>query len=259
MKLNGFLQAACLLAGVFVLGACGKVEPGGGEQKEEVIPGTVERISLYSGEYNRQLVASVWLPPGFDAGRTYPFLYLLHGYGDDNDSWIQKGNASIIADNYYHEQGVPMVIVMPNGLTAFYQGPYETFFYETLMPAVEEKYHCNGKRALAGLSMGGYGSLYHALKYPEKYTYSYAMSPAADLNAFQAYAVAHDPDDYPPITVESGTEDYTVGIAGVRELVAMLQSSGLRCAFIERPGGHDWGFWPVCLTKALVKVGESFK
>ena len=253
-----FLYLACILAAVAALGACRKVEPGGGEQ-EEVVPGTVERLSLYSEEYNRQLVATVWLPPGVDAARTYPFLYLLHGYGDDNNSWIQKGNASIIADDYFSQSGVPMVIVMPNGLTAFYQGPYETFFYETLMPAVEEKYRCNGKRALAGLSMGGYGSLYHALKYPEKYTYSYAMSPASDLNTFQALAGMHSPSEYPPMTVESGTQDYTVGIAGVRELVSMLQANGLRCDFIERSGGHDWNFWPVCLTKALVKVGESFK
>ena len=258
MARNRFFSIACILAGVIAFAACGKIEPEN-EEQDEVIPGTVERISLYCEEYNRQLVATVWLPPGYDAGKTYPFLYLLHGYGDDNDSWIQKGTAAIIADNYFHEKGVPMVIVMPNGLTAFYQGPYETFFYGNLMPAVEEKYHCNGKRALAGLSMGGYGSLYHALKYPEKYTYSYAMSPASDLASFQAFAAAKDPMSFPPITVESGTQDYTVGIESVRSLVSMLQSIGLRCEFIERSGGHDWNFWPVCLQKALVKVGDSFK
>ena len=53
------------------------------------------------------------------------------------------------------------------------------------MPKVETAFGCNGKRAIAGLSMGGFGTVYHALKYPGKYTCAYAMSPAVseDLNA----------------------------------------------------------------------------
>ena len=74
-----------------------------------------------------------------------------------------------------------MVIVMPNGLNKFYIADgYEQYFEEELMTEVEKKYHCNGKRAIGGLSMGGYGTLYHALTYPQKFTYAYAMSPAVD-------------------------------------------------------------------------------
>ena len=259
MRKRFLFWASVLFAGLLLAPSCQRIDPEEPEEPEEVAPGTIERLSLYSSEFKRQLTATVWLPPDYDEGKTYPFLYLLHGYGDDNDSWIQKGSASSIADKYYGGGGVPMVIIMPNGLQAFYQGDYETFFYESLMPAAEEKFHCNGKRALAGLSMGGYGSLYHALKYPELYTYSYAMSPASDLAAFQAFAVARKPSEFPPNTVESGTQDYTVRIEDVRKLVNMLQSTGLDCDFIERSGGHDWLFWPVCLQKALAKIGESFK
>ena len=247
-----------LLASVaLTLASCGGQEPEEPEE-EPVIPGKVEHVSLLSTELSRQLVTTVWLPAGYDENKTYPFLYLLHGYGDDNDSWIQKGGASNIADNYIHDNGVPMVIVMPNGLTTFYTGGFETFMHETLMPELEKKYHCNGKRAVAGLSMGGYGTLYYALKYPEKFKYAYAMSPASDEAGFQSLASARDPSDFPPITVESGTQDYTVGIDGVRSMVNALRSCGLNVDFIERSGGHDWNFWPVCLRKALVKIGETF-
>lgn len=246
------------LAALFLAVSCGGNAEPETPDEDPVIPGKIERVSIYSPELNKQLVTTVWLPAGYDENKTYPFLYLLHGYGDDNDSWIQKGGASNIADNYIHEKGVPMVIVMPNGLTSFYTGAFESYMHETLMPEVEKKFHCNGKRAVAGLSMGGYGSLYHALKYPSKFKYAYAMSPASDEAGFTALASAHDPLDYPPITVESGTQDYTVRIEGVRSMVSALRGCGLNVDFIERDGGHDWNFWPVCLRKALVKIGETF-
>ena len=231
------------------------------EPEEQVIERCkVEHITVYSPELKTQLGVTVWLPAGYDENKSYPFLYLLHGLGDDNDSWNSKGNATTIASKYSKSAGaVPMVIVMPNALASFYYGDFDTYMHNTMMPEVERKYNCNGKRALAGLSMGGFGTLYHALKYPEKFKYAYAMSPATEENTFGALASLHDPSYYPPITIESGTQDYTVRIEGVRSCVNMLRMCGLSVDFIERDGGHDWNFWPVCLEKALVKIGESFK
>jgi len=257
MNLKHTFYLSLFAALAIALTSCGGQEPEEPEE-EPVIPGKVERVSVYSPELNRQLVTTVWLPAGYDEGKTYPFLYLLHGYGDDNDSWIQKGGASNIADNYIHDKGVPMVIIMPNGLTSFYQGDFDTYMHQTLMPELENRFHCNGKRALAGLSMGGYGTILHALKYPDKFKYAYAMSPASDLNGFRALAMMHEPSELPRMTVESGTQDYTVSIDSVRQLVDMLHECGVSCDFIERGGGHDWNFWPVCLKKALVKIGETF-
>ena len=261
MKKSLLLKIAFLAAGTLAVMSCGKIDPNPDPEPdpEPAKMGTIQRISLYSESMHRQLSTTVWLPGGYDEAQTYPVLYLLHGYGDDNNSWILKGNASLIADDYMAKKGVPMIIVMPDGLTEFYRGNYETYFHDILIPAVEEQFHGNGKRALAGLSMGGYGTLLHALKYPDKFTYAYAMSPAADEAAFSALAQAREASAFPPITVESGTQDYTVSIVGVRSLVQTLKSCGLRCDFIERDGGHDWNFWPECLKKALVKVGESFK
>lgn len=255
MTLKHTLVVASLLLGI----SCGGGADPDVEEPDIVPMGRVEHVSLFSTELNRQMVTTVWLPAGYDADKTYPFLYLLHGYGDDNDSWILKGSASTIADNYIHDKGLPMVIVMPDGLVSFYTGPYDTFLHGTLMPEVEKRFNCNGKRALAGLSMGGYGTLYHALKYPEKFEYAYAMSPASDIDGFRSLASLRDASEYPPITVESGTQDYTVSIDSVRKLVDMLHECGLSCDFVERSGGHDWNFWPVCLDKALDKIGQTFK
>ena len=248
-----------VMAALATLGSCGKMETRKADSSKAVPAGTVRHYSVFSSDLNRTMKTTIWLPFGYDESKTYPFLYLLHGSGDDNDSGNSKGGASYIADKYVHEGGVPMVIIMPDALRSFYVGDFETYMFGTLMPALEEAFHCNGKRAVAGLSMGGYGTLYYSLKYPDLFTYGYAMSPASDLAGFRVLAAAHEAYVYPKLTIESGTQDGTVKIEGVRELAQMLVSSGLQCDFIERSGGHDWKFWQVCLEKALVKIGNSFK
>ena len=153
-----------------------------------------------------------------------------------------------------------MVIVMPDGLTDFYRGAFEDYMFKELMPRLESTYHCNGKRALAGLSMGGYGTLYYGLKYPDMFLYGYAMSPATDVPSFRDLIIAQtDRSVFPYFTLESGSNDYTVSIESVRACDEMLTGYELPHHFIERSGGHDWNFWPVCLEKALVEIGKVFK
>ena len=138
-------------------------------------------------------------------------------------------------------------------------GSWEQYFHEELMPKVEEGFKCNGKRAIAGLSMGGYGTLYHALKYPRKFTYAYAMSPATAVT-FTAFIDAQaDKKVFPPFTIEVGTEDGTVNNADSETLATYMKDQGMTCEWISRPGTHDWKFWQECLPKTLKRVGESFK
>ena len=152
---------------------------------------------------------------------------------------------------------------MPDAQLTFYMGDFETYFHEELMPAVEKRYKFSGKRAVAGLSMGGYGTLYHALKYPGKFTYGYAMSPAvADWFAACAdFAVDAQADKkvFPALTIEVGNQDTTVDNAAAKTLANDLISKGLTVEWIARDGIHYWNFWQECLPKALQKAGDSFK
>jgi enterochelin esterase-like enzyme len=271
-----------LLAAVAVMAlavGCQKLPNDGGKKKDSVPSGTVVQSSMLSAKRARTMKYTVWLPAGYDEKKTYPFLYLLHGAGDDNNSWIEKGGADKIANQYLADDGVPMVIIMPDALMTFYVnmeevtnpmlqsldqiGHYEEYFFEELMPKVEEQYHCNGKRALAGLSMGGWGTLYYGLKYPEMFTYGYAMSPATGIDGLPVslrdlISKQSSTSVFPFITLESGTQDLTVGIQSVRDCDELLTSYDVKHHFIERSGGHDWKFWPVCLEKALVEIGKSF-
>ena len=252
------------LTALVALTGCEKLSNDGGKKGKETKSGTVVESSMVSTYKNKKMKYTVWLPEGFKDGNTYPFLYLLHGYGDDNNSWISKGGADKIANKYLTDQGVPMIIIMPDGLQDFYVGDFEEYMFKELMPLVENTYHCNGKRALAGLSMGGWGTLYYGLKYPNMFTYGYAMSPATGISWLPVslqdlIAAQSDRSVFPYITLESGTQDQTVRIESVRECDQMLTSYDLPHRFIERSGGHDWNFWPECLEKALVEIGKSFK
>ena len=258
MRKTPILLAA--LAVMAVSAGCNKLPNDGGKKGKYIESGTVIEAGISSTWKKKTMKYTVWLPAGYDEKKTYPFLYLLHGYGDDNNSWISKGGADKIANEYLTDGGVPMVIVMPDGLTDFYMGAFENYMFEELMPRLESLYHCNGKRALAGLSMGGFGTLYYGLKYPQMFLYGYAMSPATDTGTFQALISAQsDRSVFPYFTLESGSDDYTVSIETVRACDELLTSNELPHRFIERAGGHDWRFWPVCLEKALVEIGKSFK
>jgi len=271
-----------LLAAVAVMAlavGCQKLPNDGGKKKDSVPSGTVVQSSMLSAKRARTMKYTVWLPAGYDEKKTYPFLYLLHGAGDDNNSWIEKGGADKIANQYLADDGVPMVIIMPDALMTFYVnmeevtnpmlqsldqiGHYEEYFFEELMPKVEEQYHCNGKRALAGLSMGGWGTLYYGLKYPEMFKYGYAMSPATGIDGLPVslrdlISKQSSTSVFPFITLESGIQDFTVDIQSVRDCDELLTSCDVKHHFIERNGGHDWKFWPVCLETALVEIGKSF-
>lgn len=257
MKTPILLAALAVMA---VSAGCSKLPSDGGKKGENIPSGTVVQGGMTSTWKNRSMKYTVWLPAGYDDKKTYPFLYLLHGYGDDNNSWISKGGADRIANKYLADGGVPMVIVMPDGLTDFYRGAFEDYMFKELMPRLESTYHCNRQRALAGLSMGGYGTLYYGLKYPDMFLYGYAMSPATDVPSFRDLIVAQsDRSVFPYFTLESGSNDYTVSIESVRACDEMLTGYELPHHFIERSGGHDWNFWPVCLEKALVEIGKVFK
>lgn len=263
------MKKVILLAGVLaILAACATSSTKDNDPWNKLDPSkvggssSVLNLSMHSNSMGREMTYSIWLPAGYDESKTYPFFYLLHGYETDdqngqfNRCWLDKGNAAYIADDYQKSGGVPMVIVMPNGLNKFYIADgYEQYFEEELMAEVEKKYHCNGKRAIGGLSMGGYGTLYHALTYPQKFTYAYAMSPAVD-NSWTTKV--KDASLLPGITIETGEDDMTTRLNTITPFVNAMKNKGVEIDFITRLGGHEWPFWQVCLPKALRKAANSF-
>lgn len=222
---------------------------------------------------------SVYLPSDWQtSGKKYPVLYLLHGMWDNNNAWINKASMHRIANTSVQNGDCSeLIVVMPNCSDDFYVNGYskgvnyEDYFHEDLIPFVEETYPCRtdrSSRAIAGLSMGGYGTVYHAFSYPEKFCVAYSMSGAVEgmgnattpslRQIFERKGYTEeDFASLPKLTLECGTEDNLCYTAGVHTH-AYLTEINFPHSYITRSGVHDWAFWIACLPKALVEVGKYF-
>lgn len=167
---------------------------------QKVSHGEVKKVwypSSLNGMKKRRM--SVYLPPQYkkDTSRRFPVLYLLHGSGGDEDSWLQNGRAAQILDNMIAEgECEPMIVVMTNGNvelaaapgadpanpdvqpsgnnTSSMFGSFEASFVPEVVDYVDSNFRTKAtrdNRAIAGLSMGGLHTLYITLNNPDKFNY----------------------------------------------------------------------------------------
>ena len=148
-----------------------------------------DNLSLKSSILNMERKYAIYLPPDYESSqRRYPVLYLLHGGGDDQTGWVQFGEVNRYADKAIAEGTIPpMIIVMPDADSSFYinsydgKEKYEDFFVKEFIPAVENVWRIKNQkrfRGIAGLSMGGYGTMIYALKHPDLFDAAAPLSAA---------------------------------------------------------------------------------
>lgn len=146
---------------------------------------------------NSVMKYSIYLPEGYDETHEYPVLYILHGMGGANNDWLQDnagwtggGSMPAYAKEYAGRTGMDIIIVAPEGKNLFYCNGYEngvnymSYFFEEFVPFIESEYAIRSERssrAVGGLSMGGYGSLYYGLLHPEMFSHVYACSAAVSV------------------------------------------------------------------------------
>jgi len=165
--------------------------------------GTKERIKVHSQALEGNLIGdpadryvTVYLPPSYktDPERTFPVLYMLHGFTDSDYKWfgyeehwinLKEVIDAAIADGSCRE----MIVVMPNAYNRFkgsmYStsetiGDWETFVSRDLVSYIDTHYRTiplASSRGLAGHSMGGYGTMRLGMKYPDVWSAIYALSP----------------------------------------------------------------------------------
>ncbi|NHF58172.1 esterase family protein [Flavobacteriaceae bacterium TP-CH-4] len=256
-----------------------------------------DNLSLTSKILGMERNYAVYLPPDYGTSeRSYPVLYLLHGATDDHTGWVQFGEVLHIADKAIQEgAATPMVIIMPDADTGrmgyFNQGDwkYEDFFFQELMPHVEQKYRIKGEkryRAVAGLSMGGGGSFMYALHHPELF------SSACPLSAYVGPLTIGDLRERLKRTdtkfTEAEIEKYfkrhnalellkTVPVADVKSVrwyidcgdddflyegnslvhIAMKKKE-IPHEYRVRDGGHSWTYWRESLPTVLRFVSDAF-
>lgn len=266
----------------------------------------IEEQTVKSKILKRNVKYTIYLPADYEtANRTYPVVYLLHGYTDDNTGWLQFGEINRYADKAIADGTIPpMIIVMPNADSSWYinaydgKEKYEDFFIKEFMPHVEQAYRIKTEkqyRGVAGLSMGGYGSLIYAIKYPQLFSTAAVLSAAV----FSDDQMAGQPDDnYENVFGQL----YGRGLKGndrlgkawqANSVLDLVQSKSadelgkvrywidcgdddfltkgnclLHIALTEkkvpheyrvRDGAHNWTYWRTGITNALIFMGDSFR
>jgi enterochelin esterase family protein len=109
--------------------------------------------------------------------------------------------------------------------------------------------------ALAGMSMGGYGTVVLAARHPQQYGFGYALAGAypdeliAELSRGPLLSTA--------LVLRCGLEDEL--LSGNRKLVAALKRHGDSVDYREAPGGHDFHYWSMQMVEMLKAVDGQFR
>ncbi len=287
---------------VFILLFCAFLNLNGAVQAQtakpaaEVSKTAFETYKLDSKLMAREMPYRVILPINYNSEKDKKFtvLYLLHGLTGHYDNWANNTKLTDYAKNYNY------IIVMPEGDNGWYtdsasvpNDKYESYIVQELIPKIDKDYRTisdRGHRAIAGLSMGGYGSIKFGLKHPEMFvlvgSFSGALQAASlnekmlgnnwkaltdsimgvygaddsqtrkenDVFKLVREMPADNIKELPFIYSDCGTEDGL--ITTNHEFAALLLEKKIPHEFRELPGVHDWKFWNAEI-KEFLEVSEK--
>jgi len=276
-------------------------------QKIKPIKGKVNKELRYKStilSYNVHY--SIYLPPDYaHSEKRYPVLYLLHGFMGDHKSWIKQGKINKIMDSCIAKgEFEPMILVIPDGKYYWYindyQGVarYKDFMFEELLPFIDKTYRTipdKDHRAVAGLSMGGYGALVWAMQHPDKFSYCLALS----ASIFSEEGMINMPDKlykymsmlygapaakgkdritknflyFNPLImaqnnsidslqsvkwfIECGNQDQLNVVN--KNLHEILKNRNLNHIYRPRDGKHDWIFWREGIYQGIKFMNQGFQ
>ena len=251
------------------------------EVEKGVAASNIRTLAFQSESLGERRMFNILLPPDYDTStRRYPTLYLLHGYGDDHTAWSYMTNLSHYAARHR------IIVVMPDGSKSFYvnsaadpKAKFEDYIVKDLIAHVDSTFRTiplPRARAVAGLSMGGYGAAFLGLKHHDTYAAFGSFSGALGIShemphtpanadaarrtkqmmavfgaAGSADRVARDPfallekvpaAGMPMIYIACGGQDFL--LSQNRAFVELLGSKKIPYEYREvSPRIHSWDFW----------------
>ena len=251
----------------------------------KVAHGTVSKVWYESPTAGLTRRLTVYTPAGYEtSGKDYPVFYLLHGIGGDENAWSELGRAAQILDNLIAQgKAEPMILVMTNGnisqeacpgetsegfkvptmmLPKTMEGSFETAFPD-VVKFIEKTYRVKkdkAHRAIAGLSMGGFHSLFISINNPDMFGYVGLFSAAVDQQQ-KGGAEGHpevyaDRDQKIDRLFSKNPKLFWIGIGKTdflfknnNDLRAYLDSKNHKYTYLETDGGHIWRNWRIYLTE----------
>lgn len=256
-------------------------------QVQNVPHGTVSKTWYKSPTANMTRRLTIYTPAGYEQSKEkYPVLYLLHGMGGDENAWSELGRATQIMDNLIASgKAKPMIVVMPNGNISQEAAPGETSeglkipsmqlpktmdgnfeaAFQDVVNFVEQNYRVKADkahRAIAGLSMGGFHSLYISINNPNSFDYIGLFSAAIKPRQKEVSSpIYKDPEGKVDNLFKHSPKLLWMGIGNTdflykenADLRHYLDSKHYPYTYLETDGGHIWRNWRIYLTTFAQKL-----
>jgi enterochelin esterase-like enzyme len=210
--------------------------------------------------------AHIYTPPGYDSETQarYPVLYLLHGAGENERSWIEQGRANFIMDNLLAaKNAVPMIVVVDSGYASFPDAKggdraaataaFAEVMLKELIPLIDSTFRTKSDRehrAMAGLSMGSAQTLNLTLRNLDHFAWIGGMSgpPRDGFDVATAYdgafkdAAAFN-DRVKLLWLGAGTAEKQIHERAAA-MNAALEKGGIKSVFYSSEGtDHEWQTW----------------
>lgn len=244
--------------------------------------GTVSKVWYDCPTEGIKRRCTVYTPAGYETSKKkYPVFYLLHGIGGDENAWSELGRAAQILDNLIAQgKAEPMIVVMTNGNISEEAAPGETSkgftvptmdlpktmdgYFENAFPDVikfvESTYRVKADkahRAIAGLSMGGFHTLFISINNPDTFDYIGLFSAAVDREQYNGLKTIYENRDQKIDRLFSKNPKlFWIGIGKTdflyennTALRGVLDSRKYKYTYLETDGGHIWRNWRIYLSE----------
>lgn len=246
----------------------------------------VDTVLVKSPSMHKDVKVVYVVPDKAMAKVACPVVYLLHGYGGNARSWVQlKPELLQMAD----EKGI--IFVCPDGKNSWYwdspQDPayrYETFISSELVNYTDANYATireRKARAISGLSMGGHGALWNAIRHKDVFGAAGSMSGGVDIRPFpknwemsrqlgemagneavwEAHTVVNQLDKIAngdlALIIDCGEADFFIDVN--KDLHRRLLDRKIDHDFITRPGGHTGAYWNNSIDYHILFFDKFFK
>src|SRR5690606_11322920 len=246
----------------------------------------VDTVSVWSEAMDKNVKSVIITPDNYTQRDSFPVVYLLHGYGGNYADWVDKApEIKDLCDHY------GLIIVCPDGGHGswYWDSPvdsafrYETFVAGELVSWVDSQYKTissRAGRAITGLSMGGHGALYLAMRHLDVYGAAGSTAGGVDIRPFplnwdmakRLGSYAEYPDRWDAHTVvnqvhrltpealaliiDCGTGDFFYGVN--EQLHRKLLDRNIPHTYITGPGVHNWEYWQRSIRYQLLYFNNFF-
>jgi enterochelin esterase family protein len=227
--------------------------------RKAIAYGDIVRLEFDSVVLNGKTSLHVYLPPDYDQRRSYPVLYLLHGYRTKVNQWQSNGMIRNFMGNLLAQSLIePFIIVMPDTCNQAGADSFNTFLGTELIEWLQRYFAVKAGRqatAVAGMSQYSLNAFRLAHEYPQRFGFAAPVSAFYSEQYLQQLARERLQLDL-GLKLYCGAEDYV--FERNERFAAILRSNGLRFDYMRVNGDHTWHYWNSITRDLLITVSEFF-